>query len=102
MDAPASTISTASGSAKLVFVLSEPVSFNGTLYSDITYRRPRGSDMRAWMNGRKGAGDDMLGLMVNLSELPSTFFDQLDGVDFMAFANELQVFLNGSRAISRT
>ena len=87
---------------KLVFMLSEPVEFNGEVHIDITYRRPRGSDCRKWLNANKGTGDDSLALMVDLTELPSRFFDLLDGADFMAFHFELQPFLRGVRATSKT
>ena len=106
-DASSAAIAAANGSpaakgGKIVFLLSEPVEFNGEVHVDITYRRPRGSDCRKWLNSNKGAGDDSLALMIDLSEMPSKFFDLIDGADFMAFHLELQPFLRGARQLSKT
>jgi len=106
-DASSAAIAAANGSpaakgGKIVFLLSEPVEFNGEVHVDITYRRPNGADCRKWLNATKGTGDDIQALMVNLTELPSKFFDIMDGADFMALNNELQPFLRGARATSKT
>jgi len=106
-DASSAAIAAANGSpaakgGKIVFLLSEPVEFNGEVHVDITYRRPNGADCRKWLNATKGTGDDIQALMVNLTELPSKFFDIMDGADFMALNNELQPFLRGARKTSTT
>lgn len=87
---------------KILFPLSEPVTFNGEVRRDFSYRIPTGRDLRKWLNSRKGIGDDALALMVDITEEPSTFFDIITGVDFMAFYNALQPFLNGVRPTSKT
>jgi Phage tail assembly chaperone proteins, E, or 41 or 14 len=87
---------------KTFFALSVPVTLNGETRNDISYRRPRGSDMRAYLNSRKGYGDDYQMLMVNLCELPDAFFDMMDGADFMALANQFKPFLDGVRKTSTT
>lgn len=107
-DASTAAVAAATGTpatstgGKLVFMLSEPVEFNGDVIVDLTYRRPTGADCRKWLNANKGTGNDMLALMVDLTEQPSRFFDVMDGADFMAFNNELQPFLRGVRATSKT
>jgi len=98
----AATGTPATKGGKIVFLLSEPVQLNGEVHVDITYRRPNGADCRKWLNATKGTGDDIQALMINLTELPSKFFDMMDGADFMAFSNELQPFLRGVRKTSTT
>jgi len=98
----AATGTPATKGGKIVFMLNEPVEFNREVHVDLTYRRPRGADMRKWLNASKGAGNDIQALMVDLTELPSAFFDMMDGADFMAFSNELQPFLRGVRKTSTT
>lgn len=88
--------------AMMSYKLQHPVTWNGESYSEIDYRRPKGRDMRAWMNGRGGAGDDLRKLMSNLAELPEDFFDELDGEDFMGFSDCMSDFLPKPRATSTT
>jgi hypothetical protein len=87
---------------KTAFPLAYAVEFMGETHAEIKYRRPNGGDMRKFLNSVKARGDDLTAVMVDLSELPQAFFDKLDGADFMAFANELQVFLSGARPTSTT
>jgi hypothetical protein len=89
-------------SSKLMFTLDVPVTYQGETHADITYRRPNGGDMRKYLNGRGGMGDDIVNLMVDICELPKAFFDSLDGMDFMAFSTELQPFLTGARKTSKS
>jgi Phage tail assembly chaperone proteins, E, or 41 or 14 len=83
--------------SKLFFKLDYPVTFQGETHADLTYRRPNGADMRKFMNGKQGYGQDIVNLMGDICELPQAFFDQMDGTDYSAFANELQPFLAGVR-----
>ncbi|MCB1520931.1 MAG: phage tail assembly protein [Hyphomicrobiaceae bacterium] len=92
----------AAAPAPLTYKLKTPVSDGGELVTEIDYRRPKGRDMRAWMNGKGGAGDDLLALMVNLAERPASFFDALDGEDFMGFSDVLSDFLKAGRTTSTT
>ncbi|MEQ1697117.1 MAG: hypothetical protein ABL901_14880 [Hyphomicrobiaceae bacterium] len=82
---------------KVLFILSEAVTFNGEVIKDFAYRRATGRDMRKALNTPKN-GDRYLGLMVDLAELPEAFFLSLAGPDFMAFTDVLDGFFSRPQA----
>jgi hypothetical protein len=88
--------------SKEIFKLDYPVTFQGETVKEISYRRPNGGDMRKFMNGKQGYGQDVVNLLVDICELPQAFFDQLDGTDYSALANAMQPFLAGVRKTSTT
>jgi hypothetical protein len=79
------------------FPLAYAVTYKGETHTELKYRRPNGAEMKRFLNSGGNHGDNVTRVMVDLCELPAAFFDLLDGEDFMAFANVVQGFLNGSR-----
>jgi hypothetical protein len=93
----AATATTRAPNGKILFPLSEPVTFNGEVFKDFAYRRATGRDMRKALNTPK-SGDRYLGLMVDLCEMPEAFFLTLAGPDFMAFTDVLDGFFSRPQA----
>lgn len=89
------------GDDRIVFVLETPVEWHGETITEITYRRPKGRDLRRMTNiaaGAKGkAGDGMVKMMSDLCEQPEGFFDEMDGADWVRLSEEVSGFFEDVR-----
>lgn len=91
----------AAPAGKLTFALAMPFQFNGQTCTEVTYRRPKGRDMRKFL-GTAGAGNKYTAMAVDLCELPEQFFDEMDGADYMAFTDVLDGFFKRGPVTSTT
>ena len=84
---------------KLTFKLAMPTTFQGETYSEITYRRPKGRDMRKFLS-IVGSGNKYTAMAVDLCELPEAFFDEMDGTDYMVLTDVFDGFFKRGPATS--
>jgi hypothetical protein len=82
------------------FKLDTPIIFEGVTIETLHYRRPKGRDMRRFMNGGDKPGDKLVRLWADLCELPEKVFDELDGEDWTRLAGEFGGFLGLSQETS--
>lgn len=93
---------TAAAPAKLTFQLQHPIAYNGETISELPYRRPKGRDMRKFLN-TVGSGNRYTAMAVDLCELPEKVFDELmDGNDYYLFTEVLDTFFRRGPATSTT
>jgi hypothetical protein len=78
---------------RISFKLATPIIFDGVTIETLQYRRPKGRDMRRFMNGGDKPGDKLVRLWADLCELPEKVFDELDGEDWTRLAGEFGGFL---------
>jgi hypothetical protein len=85
--------SPAPAAERITFKLSTPIIIDGAEIQIFQYRRPKGRDMRRFMNGGDKPGDKLVRLWADLCELPEKVFDELDGEDWTRLAGEFGGFL---------
>jgi hypothetical protein len=77
------TTETKTETPELAVTLAKPITVGGSTYSKLPYREATGRDMRKAYNTPK-YGDRILGLLVDVFELPDTFWDAVPAPVFMA------------------
>lgn len=84
---------TAAPGARTLYTFSEPVTFNGETITELGYRRATARDIRQHYN-RSGTplGDKYVAFLVNITEMPAAFFDELPAGDFVALTNLVDGF----------
>jgi hypothetical protein len=82
------------------YELSEPVEFNGEVYTEISYRKATARDMRKWLNGqgKKDLGDRYVEFLRDVTEQPAGLFDVLPSADFMALTDIVDGFFARPKA----
>ncbi len=76
---------------RLVYTLSEEVTFGGETFTDLEYRAATGRDVRKGLNIPK-LGDRYLALAIDLFEQPEDFFLSLPAGDFAAITDIIDGF----------
>ena len=86
-------INTAPAVERIPFKLGTPIFFDGVEIQTLNYRRPKGRDMRRFMNSGEKPGDKLVRLWADLCELPEKVLDDLDAEDWTRLAGEFGGFL---------
>jgi hypothetical protein len=84
---------TSAAAERITFKLNSPIISDGAEIETLHYRRPKGRDMRRFMNSADKPGDKLVRLWADLCELPEKAFDELDGEDWTRLAGEFGGFL---------
>ena len=76
-----------------IFKLSTPVSVEGVTYSELSWREPKGRDVRGLLDETVSFSERQHRLLVNLCEVPGEVLDEIPASDYAALAEMVGPFL---------
>jgi hypothetical protein len=80
-----------------VYKLIEPIEYDGNLVEEIEIKRPKGKHVKSLDMGNVTKPSEIMSLAHALTDYTDSFFDELDGSDYLGVAGVIGDFLGSGQ-----